>query len=128
MIVLAGLVAASAVFATAIIVYAGNSGGTDLPVAIQSVAPEPGDNVLSQADIVVDLAVGYTAELEVNGFAIPEEQLFRVEGLNQVTFKPGPNQILERLRADQNCVQVRYWLIAAGSDDSNLYTWCFEAS
>lgn len=124
-----GLLAlAAALFATAVIVASGNPSSTDLPVAIQSVSPAAGDNVLSQADIVVDLAVGYTAELEVNGLRIPEAELFRVEGLNQLTFEPGAGKSVERLFAEQNCVRVEYWLIAVGQEDSSFHTWCFFAS
>ena len=124
LIILGILALAAGLFAAAVIVSSGNSDSLDLPVAIQSVSPGAGDNVLSQSDIVVDLAVGYTAELEVNGLLIPEADLFRVDGLNQVTFRPGAGTLLP----DQNCVQVRYWLIASGPADASLYTWCFFSS
>ena len=84
--------------------------------------------MLSQSDVFVDLAVGYTAELEINGFQIPEEQLFRVEALNQLTYQPGVGKIVPQLRADQNCVRVVYWLIAQGPTDSAMFDWCFDAS
>lgn len=122
------LAVAAVLFAVAVFISVNNPSGTDLPVAIQSVAPERASNVLSQSDVVVDLAVGYTAELEINGIVIPEDQLFRVEALNQLSYQPGIGKIVERLRPDQNCVRVIYWLIATGEDDSSSYTWCFDAS
>lgn len=122
------LATAAAVFAVAVLVYQGNPRSTDLPVAIQAIAPEAGSNVLSQTDVSVDLAVGYTAELEINGFPIPEEQLFRIDALNQLRYEPREGKIVPRLRADQNCVEVIYWLIAQGPADSASYTWCFDAS
>ena len=122
------LAVAAALFASAIIVAAGNSSSADLPVAIQTVSPGSGDNVLSQSDIVVDLAAGYTAELEVNGVEIPEDHLFRVPGLNKVTFRPGQGKVVERLLPDQNCVRVRYWQIVLGRNDAQFHTWCFFAS
>lgn len=128
MIILGLLTVAAGLMAIAIVVYVGNPRSTDLPIAIQAVAPEPQTNVLSQSDVVVDLAVGYTAEIDINGIPVPEDQLFRVEGLNQLTFQPGAGQVIERLAPDQNCVRVRYWLIATGSADSSLFTWCFDAS
>lgn len=112
----------------AIVVYRDNPGPSSLPTAIQAVAPEPGSNVLSQSDVLVDLAVGYTAEIEINGFVIPEEQLFRVSGLNQLSYEPRTGKVVPSLRADQNCVTVDYWLIAQGPEDSQSYTWCFDAS
>ncbi len=114
--------------AIAVVVYQGNPTSRDLPVAIQAVSPEPGSNVLSQSSVSVDLAVGYTAELEINGVPIPEEQLFRVQALNQLSYQPGTGKIIGQLLPDQNCVRVFYWLIAQGPDDTRQFTWCFDAS
>ncbi len=122
------LAAAAALFAVAVVVYQGNPRTTDLPVAIQAIAPEPGSNVLSQSDVVVDLAVGYTAEIDINGVPIPEEQLFRIDALNQLSYEPREGKVVPRLRADQNCVRVFYWLIAQGPENPTSYTWCFDAS
>jgi len=84
--------------------------------------------VLSQTDVEVDLAVGYTAELEINGVTIPEDQLFRVAALNQLSYQPRDGKSVPKLLPDQNCVRVFYWLIASGPDDRQSYTWCFDAS
>lgn len=119
---------AAALFAVAVVVYQGNPRTTDLPVAIQAVGPEPDSNVLSQTDVFVDLAVGYTAELEINGIKIPEADLFRVEALNQLSYEPRDGKIVPRLLPDQNCVRVFYWLIAQGPADTTSFTWCFDAS
>lgn len=88
LIIVSMLAAAAALFAIAVVVYVGNPRSTDLPVAIQSVGPEPGSNVLSQTDVTVDLAVGYTAEIDINGIEIPEDQLFRVQALNSLRYEP----------------------------------------
>jgi len=128
LIVVSMLAAAAALFAIAVLVYQGNPGSSDLPVAIQAIGPEPGSNVLSQTDVFVDLAVGYTADLEVNGIMIPEEQLFRIEALNQLTYEPREGKIVPQLLPDQNCVRVFYWLIAQGPVDTTTYDWCFDAS
>lgn len=128
LILIAMVTVAAALFAIAVLVYRGNPGPSSLPAAIQSVSPERGSNVLTQTDITVDLAVGYTAELEINGFAIPEGQLDRVPGLNQVNYRPTVGKVVPSLRADQNCVTVNYWLLAQTSDNAQSYTWCFDAS
>lgn len=122
------LAAAAALFAIAVVIDRNNPGSASLPPAIQAVAPEAGSNVLSQTDVLVDLAVGYTAEIEINGFLIPEDQLFRVAGLNSLSYEPRPGKIVPNLRPDQNCVTVNYWLIAQGAETAQDYTWCFDAS
>ncbi len=122
------LALAAVLFAIAVVIDRGNPSSSDLPVAIQSISPVAGSNVLSQTDVTVDLAIGYTAILEINGFEIPEDQLFRIEALNQLSYRPDEGKIVPQLRADQNCVRITYWLIAQGPTDSNLYDWCFDAS
>lgn len=128
LIVVSMLALAAAVFSIAVVVYLRSPRNTDLPAAIQSVEPLPGSNVLSQSDVAVDLAVGYTAELEINGVAIPEGQLFRTEALNKLSYEPRDGKIVDKLRPDQNCVRVFYWLIASGPSEKQTYTWCFDAS
>lgn len=128
LVIVSMLALAAALLAIAIAVYQSNPSSTDLPVAIQAVEPEPGSNVLSQSDVTVDLAVGYTAELVINGIPIPEEQLFRVEALNQLSYEPRAGMVIPQLLPDSNCVTVTYWLIAQGPEDTNDYTWCFDAS
>ena len=47
--------------------------------------------------------------LVIDGVEIPEDQLDRVEGLGQISFRPGPNKELSRLRDGDNSVAVLYW-------------------
>lgn len=128
LILISLLAGAAALFAVAVLIHRSNPGSASLPTAIQDIAPAAGSNVLSQTDVLVDLAVGYTAEIRINGFTIPETQLFRVEGLNSLRYEPRPGKIIEGLRADQNCVDVEYWLIAQGPETAQTYSWCFDAS
>lgn len=95
---------------------------------IESVSPNPDDEVLSQVDVAIDLAEGYTAELTVNGIKIPEDQLRRVEALNIVSFRPGANQVIAKLQPEINCVNALYWPVASGRSSARSYQWCFTAS
>ncbi len=128
LIVIALLALAAAVFAAAIIVATGNPDNDGLPAAIQNVQPAPGDNVLSQVEILVDLNAGYDADLVVNGVTIPREQLGEVRGLNVITYRAGEGRAVESLLPDQNCVQARYWEISTGPDSAKIFTWCFFTS
>ena len=78
--------------------------------------------------MVVDLAVGYTATLDINGVEIPAEEITETAALNQIRFQPGQGKRLENLFPDQNCARVTYWLIAQGPASSQTFTWCFFAS
>lgn len=128
LIIIGALAIAAALFGTAIVVYLGNPRTTDLPVAIQEVSPAAQSTVLLQSDVVVDLAAGYTAEIDINGVPIPEDEINEVLALNQLRFSPGAGQTLERLFTEQNCVRVNYWLIVQGPQSVQTYTWCFDAN
>jgi len=128
LVIIGGLALAAAFFAGAVLIYQNNPDPNGLPVAIQSVSPAPNDEVLRQADITVDLAVGYTAELMINGISIPESELFRVPALNQVTYEPGSLKTIQTLLPDRNCATITYWLIAGNRADNNTFDWCFTAS
>lgn len=95
---------------------------------VEELFPGAGDEVLSQNTVGIDLVDGYTAELTINGTAIPESQLRRVEALNQVTFRPDEGKVINKLRADQNCATALYWPLAQGRAAARSYTWCFTAS
>lgn len=128
MVIAGGLAVAAALTILAVDTHRSTPPSDALPAAIQSVFPEPSSNVLSQASISVDLAVGYTAELEVNGFTVPEDQLYRANALNKLTFAPGRGQVIQKLLPQRNCASVKYWPISRGQDHSTSYHWCFFAS
>ena len=128
LIIIGALALAAALFGTAVVVYLGNPRTTDLPVAIQEVSPVAQSTALLQSDVVVDLAAGYTAEIDINGVPIPEDEITEVLALNQLRFSPGAGQTLERLFTEQNCVRVNYWLIVQGPQSAQTYTWCFDAN
>lgn len=128
LIIIGALALAAALFGTAIVVYLGNPRTTDLPVAIQEVSPVAQSTALLQSDVVVDLAAGYTAEIDINGVPIPEDEITEVMALNQLRFSPGAGKTLERLFTEQNCVRVNYWLIVQGPQSVQTYTWCFDAN
>lgn len=127
-IIIAAITLAACLAAVAVVVHRSNPGPNSLPVAIQAVEPIAGSTVLAQSSVVVDLAVGYTAEIDINGEPIPEEQLARADALNLIRYSPAPGKVLERLATRQNCVRVHYWLIAQGPESKTTYTWCFDAN
>lgn len=114
------------VFAIAFLLPTGSNQA--FPAAIEAVQPAPGDEVLSQSQIGVDLRAGYTAELQLNGVPLPENELRRVEGNNEVFYLPDAGKRFESLLPERNCATARYWLIADGPSGALTYTWCFTAS
>ena len=92
---------------------------------IQRLIPSPGAKILQQDEIGIDMAPGYEASLMLNGIPLPIDQTNIVPPINQVTFKPGPGKVYERLPAGQNCILATYWQSQYGPSVSSTRTWCF---
>jgi hypothetical protein len=119
----------------------------DLPPQIEDISPvRNATQVLSQAQIFVDLADGYTGVLTVNGVEIPTydpnsqnrplpkpgqqitlppETIFE-PGNYTLTFSPTDDALVTELRTGVNVVSVRYWRIVDGEDFAKSFTWQFE--
>lgn len=95
--------------------------------AIEQLIPAPATQILSQTEVGVDLAPGYTAELSLNGFPIADDEVKRVPATNSVLFLPGPGKSVEEFTPGQNFITVRYWKPADGEASANTATWTFEA-
>jgi hypothetical protein len=97
---------------------------------VERFIPKPDDEVLRQAELGIDLAVGYEGTLAVNGVDIPAEEQRRVPEQNQVFFTPAEGKAVERLEAGRNCVTATAWKSSEGANTPNkrTFTWCFEAT
>jgi len=95
--------------------------------AVRQLVPLPGDRVLRQQRVGVTLDAAYTGVLQINGVEIPEDQLERVAGLNQIFFTPGQGKEVESLGPDRNCAAVVLWRYDQSRDQSRRYAWCFYA-
>jgi hypothetical protein len=83
--------------------------GTHLPTQVTDVTPAPNAIVGLVDDVSATLQSGYSGGLVIDGVRIPDDQLDRVVGLNQVTFRPGPGKEISRFRAGDNTAVVEYW-------------------
>lgn len=103
----------------------------DRDPAIEGLIPGSGADVLRQSEVGVDMADGYVATLTVNGTPIPDDQITGggagIPSLGRFAFTPGPDKVLESLRAGRNCVTVEFWK-AQDPNQTSVYTWCFEAA
>lgn len=102
--------------------------GRTLPSAIDGLTPAPGELVRLQDTIGADLRDDLTGVLLLDGQEIPEDQLARVVPLAQVTFRPGPDQDLQRFEPGVHNLTVRYWPQGkARPAKPNSYSWSFRA-
>jgi hypothetical protein len=99
------------------------------PEAVEFLTPTRDAEVLQQAGISADLAVGWTGTLVLNGIEIPEDELVLEPGQNIVAFQPGPGRAVEELAPGRNCAQVIVW--PANATRARAQTpveWCFEVT
>lgn len=92
---------------------------------IQRLIPTPGAKILQQDQVGIDMAPGYEATLTLNGVPLPLDETEVVPAINQVTFRPAPGRVFEKLPAGQNCVTATYWQSAFGPSVSASRSWCF---
>lgn len=87
--------------------------------------PEPGETAVRQTRIEVDLVVGYALDMFVDGFRIPEEELFIVEGTGVYSWQPKPEGVITELAPGQHEVLIR-WRTLSGLPDVGEYSWTFR--
>jgi hypothetical protein len=107
------------------------TGPKALPVDIEAVSPLPGQLTGLVDTVTVDLADRYTGVLLIDGVEIPEDQLDRVQGIQTVSFRPGPGKEISQFRAGDNTVTVKYWdgrLQDRPAKGLYSYSWTFRAS
>lgn len=86
---------------------------------------------IRQAEIGIDLAPGWDADLRINGVDIPEDEERDNAPLNQVFFKPGAGQIIESLEPGPVTVTAIIWRPTAGQtreQGSRSVTWSFRVA
>lgn len=101
-----------------------------LPDSVDRLIPASGDEVLTQSEVGVDLAVGFDAYLILNGTEIRTESdgLNKDLGLGTVTFQPDEGRPVESLLPEKNCVIAMVWPQMEGEDAAEPVSWCFNAA
>lgn len=98
------------------------------PRQVLTVSPEPGSLQLRQTEIFAELDPTYTGGLEINGTAIPDDQLDVIEGLNRIAFTPREGLELEELPPGRTCAVVTFDQTISPGGDPGRYRWCFNVS
>ncbi len=99
--------------------------GVGRPQQIESISPEPGETVIRQTRIEVDVPPGYAIDLFVDGLLIPADEMFFVEGTGIYSWQPGGEKTIAELSPGQHEVLVR-WRTVSGLPDIGEYSWTFR--
>lgn len=123
--------------------------GQRLPAEFESLSPGPGDTVLRQSQIFVDLAPGYEAALRVDGIALETTRLDELTGGGvapkpgaqvevpataifdpgnyTISFLPQEGAAITEFEQGRHSVTITYWKITDGPSKSRSFTWEFES-
>lgn len=98
-----------------------------LPDPVESVSPLPGETVMRQARIEVDLPVGVELALFVDGVRVPESEIEVVEATGVHTWEPAPGQVITTWTPGPHTVRIS-WQSATGAVDPGQFEWSFRVS
>jgi hypothetical protein len=96
-----------------------------LPDPLEEVFPLPGDTVVRQTVISIDVPVGYDIEIEVDGIRIPQAEIGTVQATGRRSWGPGPGRLWEMWEPGEHSVTVT-WTRQSGRPDTGEYTWSFR--
>lgn len=121
-----------------------------LPAEFESISPGPGDQVLRQSQIFVDLIPGYQATLTVDGVALETTRLDELSanggvpkpgaqvevpptaifdpGNYTISFLPQEGAAIEEFSQGRHTATITFWKIIEGESKSRTFTWEFEAN
>jgi hypothetical protein len=97
-----------------------------LPTPLESVSPPPGDAVVGQVTIEIDLPVGYVIDLVVDGLVVPRDELVAVDALGVFRWAPGPGRALELWEPGEHLIEVSWDRIPGRLPDPGVFSWRFR--
>jgi hypothetical protein len=106
--------------------FGGSGEPVELPGPVESVFPLPGDAVLMQTFVEVDLEVGYTVDIYVDGFLVPEHEVNIVEATGVFRWGPSPASVyLDSWTPGEHTVRI-VWNTVTGLPETGEFTWTFR--
>jgi len=118
-------VALAAILTTAVIL-APSGDETTVPVPLESIFPAPGDSVVRQTIIEVDLPVGYSIDLYVDGMWVPADEIGVTPSTGRFVWQPSPGGSMEIWETGEHTVRVTWDRTAGGRPDPGEYQWVFR--
>lgn len=120
-----------------------------IPAVIESMNPGPGDEVLRQSQVVVNLAAGYDASLVIDGIEIPVTRLDELSagagqrpgaqvnipataifdpGTATISFLPQEGAVITGFTQGNHSARVTYWKATDGTSKAKTFAWEFAAN
>lgn len=96
--------------------------------AVERLIPRRGSEMLAQEAVGIDLAPGFTAVLILNGVEIPEDQLNRRTGVDEVLYRPSEDGAAVEYEAGENCLVALVWSRDQSRAEAQPVSWCFNVT
>ena len=120
---LLGLALASVIIGAIFLAPAGTM--TELPDPVEEIAPADGATVLRQTQLTINLKVGYSLELTIDGIRIPNNELTFTEATGQYRWRPSIEQTVKEWTTGLHSVLIR-WDRLTGLPDPGELSWSFR--
>ena len=98
---------------------------TRLPDVLEALTPMPGTQIPKQTILEIDLPVGYTIDLFIDGYRISSNEIEFIEGTGVYKWRPGPGKSFESWRPGKHTVRI-VWDTSVGLPDIGEFTWEFS--
>jgi len=104
-----------------------NEGGDaePLPEAVERVSPRPGDAVIPQSEIVVDMQAGYDLQIVVDGLILSGDEVEVSTATGVHRWAPSDDNTITEWVPGTHTVVIR-WDKVSGLPDRGSYSWSFR--
>jgi hypothetical protein len=94
--------------------------------AVHVVYPKPGDRVLRQDTLYIELDPDYTGRIElVDGVDVRQSVEF-IDGLNRYSYTPDKDSPTGILKPGRRCATAYFWPRGEPESTGRSYDWCFS--
>jgi hypothetical protein len=95
--------------------------------AVRTVYPKPGERVLRQTTVFVELAAGHDVrDIVIQGTAVQRRDLEVIPGLNRFGYTPGEGKVIEELEPERTCPTVEFVDTSVADSPLQSFSWCFS--
>ena len=120
------LAAALAAVVVGAVLLAPTGEETEIPAPLEGIFPSPGDTVVRQTIIEIDLPVGYEIELFIDGIQVPPDEIGSTPSTGVFLWQPGPGRSMEVWPGGDHTVKVVWDRTRGGRPDPGEYEWAFR--
>ena len=96
---------------------------TSIPEPLESVFPAPGDTVVRQTIVEIDLPVGYSIDLYVDGMWVPADEIGFTPSTGVFVWQPSPGGSMEVWGGGEHTIRVTWDRTAGGRPDPGEFEW-----